>query len=549
MKRPSQQLYEGYERSAARSYLHGIGYSNSDLARPIVGVCHSWTDSMPCNANHRRLAERVKQGVRTAGGTPMESNTIAISDGITMGTEGMKGSLISREVIADSIELVATSHMFDAVVAIASCDKTVPASAMALLRINSPAVLLYGGTILPGLFRDRPVDIAHVFEAIGAVSAGRMSAADLDELEQSACPGEGACGGQFTANTMSMVMEVLGLSPIGYNSIPAVASDKEPVAEETGRLVMDVLAADIRPRSLVTRASLENAAAMVAASGGSTNAVLHLLALAHEADVDFSLTDFDRVSHATPLICDLRPGGRYVAADLHRVGGTALVVNRLLEAGRLDGTTPTVTGQSLEEACRAVAAAPEQDVVVPVARSIRSEGGIVVLYGNLAPEGSVVKITGSTRARHLGPARVFDGEEQALQAVLAGAIYPGDIVVIRNEGPRGGPGMREMLQVTAAIMGAGLGESVALVTDGRFSGATRGLMVGHVAPEAAIGGPLAALEEGDQIEIDAGIRTLRVLTEDFDRRPRPESPLPAARGVYGHYARSVGSASQGAVTS
>jgi dihydroxy-acid dehydratase len=546
---PSRKLFAGYERAAARSYLHGIGYSDEDLARPIVGVFHSWTDAMPCNANHRDLAMWIKDGVRGAGGTPMESNTIAISDGITMGTEGMKGSLISREVIADSIELVGTSHQFDAIAAIASCDKTVPASAMALIRMNKPSILLYGGTIMPGIFRGRPVDIGHVFEGIGAVSAGRMTPGELDELTHVACPGAGACGGQYTANTMSVAMEVLGLSPVGFNSVPAVASDKAQVAEATGRLLMEVLEKDIRPRSLITRASMSNAAAIIAASGGSTNGVLHLLALAHEADVDFTLDDFDRVSRRTPLICDLRPGGRFVAADLHRVGGTALVVNRLLEAGLLDGSTPTVTGRSLQQECRDVECVDEQEVVRAVSDPIRPEGGIVVLRGNLAPDGCVVKITGETRRRHTGPARIFDCEEAALEAVLSGKIVAGDVVVIRFEGPRGGPGMREMLQVTAAIMGAGLGADVALVTDGRFSGATRGLMIGHVAPEAAMGGPLCALLEGDSIDIDAEHRTLQVLDHAFDARPRRLSEPTAGRGVFAKYAQLVQSASVGAITS
>ena len=546
---PSRALFAGYERAAARSYLYGIGYSDEDLSRPIVGVFHSWTDAMPCNANHRDLAMWIKQGVRVAGGTPMESNTIAISDGITMGTEGMKGSLISREVIADSIELVGRSHHFDAIAAVASCDKTVPASAMALVRMNRPAILLYGGTIMPGIFRGRPVDIGHVFEGIGAVSAGRMTPGELDELAHVACPGAGACGGQYTANTMSVAMEVLGLSPIGFNSVPATDNDKARIAEATGRLVMEVLEKDIRPRALITRASLSNTAAIIAASGGSTNGVLHLLAIAHEAEVDFTIDDFDRISRRTPLICDLRPGGRFVAADLHRVGGTALVVNRLLDAGLLDGSTPTVTGRTLERECRDVECIDEQDVVRAVADPIRPEGGIVVLRGNLAPDGCVVKITGKTRRRHTGPARIFDREEAALEAVLGGKIVAGDVVVIRYEGPRGGPGMREMLQVTAAIMGAGLGEDVALVTDGRFSGATRGLMIGHVAPEAALGGPLCALMEGDSVEIDAENRTLEVLERDFESRARASSELPATRGVFAKYAQLVQSASVGAVTS
>ncbi len=550
MDRPSRALYAGYERAPARSYLHGIGYSNEDLARPVVGVFHSWTDTMPCNLTHRQLAEQVKDGVRAAGGTPMESNTIAISDGITMGTAGMRGSLISREVIADSIELVGRSHMFDAVVGIASCDKTVPGTAMALIRLDRPAVLLYGGTILPGSYRGRPVAIGDVFEAVGAVAAGRMTLDELDELEHLACPGAGACGGQYTANTMAMVMEVLGFSPMGFNSIPAVDAGKGPAAAEAGGLVLRALDRGVSARALVTSASLRNAAAVIAASGGSTNGVLHLLALANEAGVALTLDDIDRVSQATPLLCDLIPGGRYSAAALHAAGGTALLVRRLLEAGRMDGSTPTVTGRTLEEECRDARETPGQVVVRPVSAPLRSEGGIVVLHGNLAPDGAVVKITGTTPSAHRGPARLFECEEDALAAVLGGDIRPGDTVVIRNEGPRGGPGMREMLQVTAAIVGAGLGQSVALVTDGRFSGATRGLMVGHVAPEAAAGGPLARLHDGDVVAVDAVARTLSVEAPDFDTRAGvPTSEVAPDLGpVFAKYARLVGSAAAGAVT-
>lgn len=549
--RPSKVLFEGFHRAPARAYLHGIGYSNRDLTRPIIGVFHSWTDAMPCNLNHRDLAGWVKDGIREAGGTPMESSTIAISDGITMGTEGMKGSLVSREVIADSIELVTRSHMFDGVVAIASCDKTVPASAMALVRLDRPAVLLYGGTIMPGIFRGRPVDIAHVFEAVGARSAGTIDQAELDELEQVACPGAGACGGQFTANTMSMVMEVIGLSPIGFNSVPAVSEDKQTVAKAVGALVLEALEADRRPSTLVTRASLENAAIVVAASGGSTNAVLHLVALAHEARVDFTIDDFDMLSRRTPLICDLRPGGRFDAAELHAAGGTALVVNRLLDAGLIDGSTPTISGNTLEQAAQALATEelPGQEVVVSPVKPLRSEGGIVILHGNLAPDGAVVKITGNTRTRHVGPARVFECEEDALGAVLGGQVIAGDTVIIRNEGPKGGPGMREMLQVTAAIVGAGLGSSVALVTDGRFSGATRGLMIGHVTPEAAQGGPIATVRDGDEVEIDSATRSLSVTTSGFAEREIPSGPVrDATRGVFSKYVRLVQSASLGAVT-
>ncbi len=547
---PSRTLYEGYERAAARSFLLNIGYSHEDLAKPIVGVAHAWTSTMPCNFNHRLLAEHVQRGVREAGGTPMEFNTIAISDGITMGTEGMKASLISREVIADSIELVARGHMFDALVAIASCDKTVPASAMALVRVDRPAVLLYGGTIMPGVFRGKEVAVGEVFEAIGAVAAGAMAEEELAELELVACPGAGACGGQYTANTMSMVMEVLGLSPVGFNSIPAVDGGKTKAAAEAGALAMRVLEAGLRPSQILTRASFENAIAAAAASGGSTNVVLHLLALAREAGVPLSIEDIDRVSRRTPLLCDLKPGGRFTAYDLYVAGGIQVLTRRLLEAGLIDGSALTVTGQTLAEAVQDASEAPGQEVVAGLEAPLRGEGGLVILKGNLAPEGSVVKITAHTPTSHRGTARVFDREEDALAAVLARRIGPGDVVVIRYEGPRGGPGMREMLQVTAAIVGEGLGESVALVTDGRFSGATRGLMVGHVAPEAALGGPLAGLRDGDTIVIDVDSRTLAVEGVDLAERLRDWAPpAPGMRGgVFDKYATLVQSASHGAIT-
>jgi dihydroxy-acid dehydratase len=547
---PSRTLYEGYERAAARSFLLNIGYSHEDLAKPIVGVAHAWTSTMPCNFNHRLLAEHVQRGVREAGGTPMEFNTIAISDGITMGTEGMKASLISREVIADSIELVARGHMFDALVAIASCDKTVPASAMALVRVDRPAVLLYGGTIMPGVFRGKEVAVGEVFEAIGAVAAGAMAEEELAELELVACPGAGACGGQYTANTMSMVMEVLGLSPVGFNSIPAVDGGKTKAAAEAGALAMRVLEAGLRPSQILTRTSFENAIAAAAASGGSTNVVLHLLALARETGVPLSIEDIDRVSRRTPLLCDLKPGGRFTAYDLYAAGGIQVLTRRLLEAGLVDGSALTVTGQTLAEAVQDTAEAPGQEVVARVGAPLRGEGGLVILKGNLAPEGSVVKITAHTPTSHRGTARVFDREEDALAAVLARRIEPGDVVVIRYEGPRGGPGMREMLQVTAAIVGEGLGESVALVTDGRFSGATRGLMVGHVAPEAALGGPLAGLRDGDTIVIDVDSRTLAVEGVDLAERLRDWAPrAPGMRGgVFDKYAALVQSASHGAIT-
>jgi dihydroxy-acid dehydratase len=547
---PSRTLYEGYQRAAARSFLLNIGYSHEDLAKPIVGVAHAWTSTMPCNFNHRQLAEHVQRGVRDAGGTPMEFNTIAISDGITMGTEGMKASLVSREVIADSIELVARGHMFDALVAIASCDKTVPASAMALVRVDRPAVLLYGGSIMPGRFRGREVAVGEVFEAIGAVAAGKMAEEELLELELVACPGAGACGGQYTANTMSMVMEVLGLSPVGFNSIPAVDGSKAEAAAAAGALVLEVLEAGLRPSQILTRTSFENAIAAAAASGGSTNVVLHLLALAREAGVPLTIEDVDRVSRRTPLLCDLKPGGRFTAYDLYVAGGIELLTKRLLDAGLIDGSAMTVTGRTLAEASEAAVETKGQQVVAPLEAPLRAEGGLVILKGNLAPEGSVVKITAHTPTSHRGPARVFDREEDALAAVLERRVQPGDTVVIRYEGPRGGPGMREMLQVTAAIVGEGLGESVALVTDGRFSGATRGLMVGHVAPEAALGGPLAALRDGDVITIDVDTRTLAAEDVDVAERLRGWAPRPPGMrgGVFDKYAALVQSASHGAIT-
>lgn len=548
---PSRTLYEGFHRAGARSFLYGIGYTREDLNRPIIGVAHSWTSTMPCNFNHRDLAAAAEAGVRQAHGTPMEFSTIAISDGITMGTDGMRSSLISREVIADSIELVARGHHFDALVCIASCDKTVPGCAMALARVNRPAVLLYGGTIMPGVFRGRRVAVGEVYEAIGAVAAGRMEARDLDELERVACPGAGACGGQYTANTMSMVMEALGLSPLGFNSIPATDPAKTGAARDAGAMAMDVLAAGLRPRDILTRPAFLNAVAAATASGGSTNAVLHLLAMAHEIDVELSLADVDAVSRRTPLIGDLKPGGEFTAADLHEAGGVAVLLRELLAAGLLDGSAITVTGRSLgEEVERQPGPPAGQRVIRPVHTPLGAEGGLCVLGGNIAPDGAVVKVTEKTPRHHRGTARIFDGEADAIAAVLAGRISAGDTVVIRYEGPRGGPGMPEMLQVTAAIVGRGLEESVALVTDGRFSGATRGLMVGHVAPEAAAAGPIARLRDGDQIEIDVARRAVDVLGADLAARPPGASPKPPPPpGVYRKYTESVGSAAAGALTS
>jgi dihydroxy-acid dehydratase len=550
LRRYSRTLYDGVPRAAARSFLLNIGYTREDLEKPIVGVAHSWIETMPCNFNHRELAGHVKDGVRAGGGTPMEYNTIAISDGITMGTEGMKTSLISRELIADSIELVARGHYFDAVVCIASCDKTNPAAVMAVARLDRPAVVVYAGSIYAGNFRGRQVAVGEMYEAIGAVSAGKMSEADLREMEAVACPGAGACGGQYTANTMSMVLEVLGISPVGFNSIPAMDPAKRPASEELGRLAMRVLEADRRPSQILNRRAFENAAAAVAASGGSTNAVLHLIAIAREVGVDFTVDDIDRISRRTPLLCDLKPGGRFAAPELHKAGGIAVLTQRLIEGGFVDGDAITVTGRTLAEECAEVAETPGQEVVRPLANPFSKEGGLVILKGGLAPEGSVVKVAHHLPHNHRGPARVFNREEDALAAVLNRQINPGDVVVIRYEGPRGGPGMREMLQVTGALVGQGLGDSVALLTDGRFSGATQGFMIGHVAPEAAVGGPLAALRDGDVVVIDIGRRTIDVEGVDIAERMRDWSPPePHYRtGVMAKYAAVVKSASEGAVT-
>ena len=552
LKHRSRALTDGPERAPARAYLKGIGFDEEALAKPIIGVASTWIETMPCNFHLRVLAAKVKEGIREAGGTPMELNTIAISDGITMGTSGMKTSLVSREVIADSIELVGRGHLFDAVIALSGCDKTIPGTVMALARLDVPALMLYGGSIPPGRFHDRDVTIQDVFEAVGAHAAGRITDAELAELEAVASPGPGACAGQFTANTMAMAFEMMGISPIGASFVPAQEANKGEVAQAAGRLVVDVLRRGLRPSELITRESMENAIAAIAASGGSTNGVLHLLALAHEAGVELSIDDFDVISERTPLLCDLKPGGQYVGVDLYRAGGVALLAQRLGEAGLLHAGAPTVTGQTIGELAAAATETPGQQVIRPLAKPIKATGGLAILRGNLAPDGCVVKLAGHERRRHVGPARVFEGEEAAMDAVTHGRIQPGDVVVIRNEGPAGGPGMREMLAVTAALNGAGLGSEVALLTDGRFSGATHGFMAGHVAPEAVRGGPIAAVRDGDEVTIDVDDRRLDVALSDAEIAARIavyQAPAnPDLTGVLKKYALQVGSASRGAVT-
>lgn len=552
LKHKSSVLTDGPERAAARAYLKGIGYDDEALSKPIIGVASTWIETMPCNFHLRALAAKVKEGIRNAGGTPMELNTIAISDGITMGTPGMKTSLVSREVIADSIELVGRGHLFDAVVALSGCDKTIPGTVMALARLDVPSVMLYGGSIPPGRFQGHDVTIQDVFEAVGAHAAGNMSDEELHELEGVASPGAGACGGQFTANTMAMAYEILGISPMGSSMVPAQNPTKAGVAEATGELVLDVLRSGLKPSDIITRESLENAIAGVAMSGGSTNAVLHLLALAREAGVDLTIDDFDRISEKTPLLCDLKPGGRFVAVDLFEAGGVPLVASRLLEAGLLHEDAPTVTGRTVGQEARAAVELEGQEVVRPLSDPISPSGGLAILHGNLAPEGCVVKLVGHERRHHEGPARVFEGEEMAMEAVTAGTIQAGDVVIIRNEGPAGGPGMREMLAVTAAINGAGLGEDVALLTDGRFSGATHGFMAGHVAPEAFRGGPIAAVRDGDVVTIDVEKRRIDVDLSDEEIAERVAAytapPNVDRTGVLAKYAAQVGSASEGAVT-
>ena len=549
----SHSLVDGPDRAPARSYFKSIGFTSEDLRKPLVMVAHSWIGTMPCNFNERELAQEVMAGVRAAGGTPMEVNTISISDGISMGTEGMKASLVSREVIADSIELAAIGYSFDAAVIIVGCDKTIPAGAMALARLNIPGVVLYGGSIAPGHYKGRDLTIQDVFEGVGQQAAGTITEDELERIVDAACPGAGACGAQYTANTMATVLEFIGLSPMGSATVGATDPRKENVAVETGKLVMDVLKRGVRPRDLITRKALENGIICAASTGGSTNVVLHLLAIAREAGVELNIDDFDRVSDATPLIGDMRPGGRYVALDMDRAGGTKLLASRLLAAGKLHGDVVTVTGKTVAEEAANAVEQPGQDVIVSTDHPLKATGGLVILKGNLAPDGCVIKVAGHERLLHSGPARVYECEEDAFAAVSANQIVAGDVVVIRNEGPKGGPGMREMLGVTAALVGAGLGETVALLTDGRFSGATRGLMADHVAPETAIGGPIAFVREGDTITVDIAARELRheVDPAELARRKEGWTPRPPkyTRGVFAKYAASVSSAAQGAVTS
>jgi dihydroxy-acid dehydratase len=552
VKANSSVILSGRDRAPARSYYKAIGFTDDDLQKPIVGIANTWTETMPCNYNLRQLAARVKEGVRAAGGTPMEFNTIAVSDGITMGTEGMKASLVSRELIADSMELMARGHFFDAMITLVACDKTIPAGAMALLRVNVPGLLLYGGSIMPGRLGDRDLTIQSVFEAVGEHAAGKITDEELKAIEDFACPGAGACGGQFTANTMALALEFCGLSAMGSAGVPAEDPRKGDVGRQCGELIMDILRRGVRPRDIFTRAAIENAIAGVATTGGSTNAVLHFLAMALEAGVPLEIDDFDRISSRTPLLGDMRPGGRYAAADLDRAGGTRLVAQRMVQGGYADPNAMTVTGRTFGQEAALAEETPGQDVVRPLDQPLKSSGGLVILRGSLAPEGCVVKVAGYERTSHTGPARVFNSEEEAMAAVTARRIKAGDVVVIRYEGPRGGPGMREMLGVTAAIVGEGLGESVTLLTDGRFSGATRGFMAGHVAPEAAVGGPIAAVREGDIITFDVDKRRLDVhlSADELVARLRDwQPPRPKyTTGVFAKYMAIVGSASQGAVT-
>jgi dihydroxy-acid dehydratase len=548
----SRVILDGPDRAPARSYFKAIGFTDADLARPLVGVAHCWIEVTPCNWNHQKLAEKVKEGIRAAGGTPIEYNTVSVTDGIAMGTEGMKASLVSREVVADSIELVARGHLFDALVVISGCDKTIPGTVMALARLDLPGVMLYGGSIMYGEYAGRRLTVQDVFEAVGAFNAGRISADELRAIESRACPGAGACGGQFTANTMATTFEMMGISPMGFNGVPAVDPGKAEVAFETGRLVMELLRKGVRPRQIMTRKAFLNGIAGAMATGGSTNVVLHLLAVAREAGVRLTLDEFDRVSRKTPVFADLKPAGRFTAPEMYQAGGMAVIAKRLLDAGLLHADEPTVTGRTIGEEARAARETPGQEVIRPLTQPLKGSGGMVILRGNLAPEGCVLKVVGQDRMVHRGPARVYDREEDAFAAVKAGKVKANDVVVIRYEGPKGGPGMREMLAVTGALQGAGLGASVALLTDGRFSGATHGLMAGHIAPEAAAGGPIAAVKNGDTVVIDVKRRRLDVELSAAEIRKRLKgwrAPRPRYTwGVLAKYARLVSSASGGAVT-
>jgi dihydroxy-acid dehydratase len=552
MKLQSYTITQGRDRAPARAMLKGIGFTDEDLAKPIIGVANTWIETMPCNYNLRELAVKVKEGIRAAGGTPMEFNTIAISDGVTMGTEGMKTSLVSREVIADSIELLVRGHMFDGIVALVACDKTIPGAAMALLRTNVPGLVLYGGSILPGKHKGHDISIGDVFEAVGANAAGRITDAELLDIEDHACPGAGACGGQFTANTMATVMELIGLCPMGMAAVPQVDKRKDDVAYRCGQIIMNAVRNNLRPRDICTRAAFDNAIASVAATGGSTNAVLHLLAMAREAELPLSIDDFNAVCARTPIFVDLKPGGRFMAADVDKAGGIGVIAQRLVEGKLVDGSAITVTGRTLAQEAADARETRGQEVILPLNKALKPRGGIAILRGSLAPEGCVIKLAGHEKKVHHGPARVFDREEDAMEAVTSGRIKPNDVVIIRYEGPRGGPGMREMLGVTGAIVGAGLSDSVALVTDGRFSGATHGFMIAHVAPEAFNGGPIAVVQEGDPITVDAdkGVIDIGIPAAELTRRLaawKPRAPR-YKTGVFAKYCALVSSASEGAIT-
>jgi dihydroxy-acid dehydratase len=551
-KRHSARLTDGPDRAPARAMLKAIGFTDEDLARPIVGVATSWIETMPCNFNQRRLAELVKDGIRAAGGTPMEFGTISVSDGVSMGTEGMKASLVSREVIADSIETVARGHLFDGLVCLVGCDKTIPGAAMALARLDIPGLVLYNGTIYPGVYKGKNADIVTVFEAVGAYRAGTITLDELYEIESVSCPGAGACGGQYTANTMSTVMEFIGLSPAGLNGIPAEDPAKDAAARRCGELVMDLVTRDLRPSAILDRRALENGIASVAATGGSTNGVLHLLALAREAGIPLEIDDFSRIADRTPIVADMKPGGRFSASEMHDAGGVALVMRELLKRDLLHGDAPTVDGRTIAEIAAAAVETPGQRVVVPIDTPLKASGGLTILRGTLAPDGCVIKLAGHERRHHRGPARVFDSENACFDAVKAGSIARGDVIVIRYEGPVGGPGMQEMLSVTAALVGEGLGEHVALLTDGRFSGGTHGLMIGHVAPEAALGGPIAFVADGDEVEIDADRKALDLHVDEGTLAARRAAWTPPAPrypgGVFAKYAALVSSASDGAIT-